>query len=66
MTPSNTAAFGSGAVIGALGGLIGLDSAEFRPPSLNQSIPLPRPGLGAGILNKVISRMIFDAVSTIC
>jgi len=46
---SKTAAFGSGAVIGALGGLIGLGGAEFRLPLL---ISLFRfRGLEAVILN---------------
>src|SRR3954471_10469890 len=48
---NNSAAFGSGAIIGTLGGLIGLGGAEFRLPLL---ISLFRfRGLEAVILNKV-------------
>lgn len=50
------AAFGGGAVIGALGGLIGLGGAEFRLPLL---IGLFRfPGLEAVILNKAMSLVV--------
>jgi len=53
---SKTAAFGSGAVIGTLGGLIGLGGAEFRLPLL---ISLFRfRGLEAVILNKATSLVV--------
>lgn len=54
--PSLPAAFGGGAVIGALGGLIGLGGAEFRLPLL---IGLFRFGaLEAVILNKAMSLVV--------
>ena len=53
---SKSAAFGSGAVIGTLGGLIGLGGAEFRLPLL---ISLFRfRGLEAVIMNKAISLVV--------
>lgn len=53
---SSAAAFGSGAVIGTLGGLIGLGGAEFRLPVL---ITLFRfHGLQAVILNKAVSLVV--------
>jgi len=53
---SNPAAFGSGALIGTLGGLIGLGGAEFRLPLL---ISLFRfRGLEAVILNKATSLVV--------
>ncbi len=53
---SKPAAFGGGAVIGALGGLIGLGGAEFRLPLL---IGLFRFGpLEAVILNKAMSLVV--------
>lgn len=53
---SNPAAFGSGALIGMLGGLIGLGGAEFRLPLL---ISLFRfRGLEAVILNKATSLVV--------
>ena len=53
---SHTAAFGSGAVIGTLGGLIGIGGAEFRLPLL---ICLFRfKGLEAVILNKAASLVV--------
>jgi uncharacterized membrane protein YfcA len=53
---SNPAAFGSGALIGTLGGLIGLSGAEFRLPLL---ISLFRfRGLEAVILNKATSLVV--------
>src|SRR5262245_7067921 len=53
---SNVAAFGSGAIIGTLGGLIGLGGAEFRLPLL---ISLFRfRGLEAVILNKATSLVV--------
>lgn len=53
---SNATAFGCGAVIGTLGGLIGLGGAEFRLPLL---IGLFRfRGLEAVILNKVTSLVV--------
>lgn len=53
---SKTAAFGSGAVIGTLGGLIGLGGGEFRLPLL---ISLFRfRGLEAVILNKATSLVV--------
>jgi uncharacterized protein len=55
-SPNNPAAFGTGAVIGALGGLIGLGGAEFRLPLL---IGLFRFGpLPAVILNKAMSLIV--------
>src|SRR5215210_4431189 len=55
-TRNPPAAFGSGAVIGALGGLIGLGGAEFRLPLL---IGLFRfHGLEAVILNKAVSLVV--------
>ena len=50
---STPAAFGSGAVIGALGGLIGLGGAEFRLPLLIGAFRFA--GLQAVILNKAMS-----------
>lgn len=53
---SNAAAFGSGTVIGILGGLVGLGGAEFRLPLL---ISLFRfKGLEAVILNKATSLVV--------
>src|ERR1700680_270426 len=53
---SKSAAFGSGAIIGTLGGLIGLGGAEFRLPLL---ISLFRfRGLEAVILNKATSLVV--------
>jgi uncharacterized membrane protein YfcA len=55
-SPSKSAAFGSGAIIGTLGGLIGLGGAEFRLPLL---ISLFRfRGLEAVILNKATSLVV--------
>jgi uncharacterized membrane protein YfcA len=52
----NSAAFGSGAIIGTLGGLIGLGGAEFRLPLL---ISLFRfRGLEAVVLNKATSLIV--------
>jgi uncharacterized protein len=53
---SNVAAFGSGAVIGTLGGLIGLGGAEFRLPLLISLFHFR--GLEAVILNKAISLVV--------
>src|SRR6476469_6162640 len=53
---NNSAAFGSGALIGTLGGLIGLGGAAFRLPLL---ISLFRfRGLEAVILNKATSLIV--------
>ncbi|WP_259261147.1 MULTISPECIES: sulfite exporter TauE/SafE family protein [Bradyrhizobium] len=53
---NNSAAFGSGAIIGTLGGLIGLGGAEFRLPLL---ISLFRfRGLEAVVLNKATSLIV--------
>jgi hypothetical protein len=53
---SKSATFGSGGIIGTLGGLIGLGGAEFRLPLL---ISLFRfRGLEAVILNKAISLVV--------
>src|ERR1700738_5357987 len=49
-------AFGSGAVIGALGGLIGLGGAEFRLPLLIGAFRFP--ALQAVILNKAMSLIV--------
>lgn len=55
-TPSGSAAFSGGAIIGALGGLIGLGGAEFRLPLL---IGLFRfAALEAVILNKAMSLVV--------
>lgn len=51
-----TAAFGGGAVIGALGGLIGLGGAEFRLPLLIGAFRFP--ALQAVILNKAMSLIV--------
>jgi uncharacterized protein len=53
---SNVAAFGSGAVIGTLGGLIGLGGAEFRLPLLIGLFHFR--GLEAVILNKAASLVV--------
>ena len=50
------AAFGGGAVIGALGGLIGLGGAEFRLPLLIGAFRFP--ALQAVILNKAMSLVV--------
>ncbi|MGE4281502.1 MAG: sulfite exporter TauE/SafE family protein [Magnetospirillum sp.] len=58
-TRNNFAAFGCGAVIGTLGGLIGLGGAEFRLPLL---IGLFRfAALEAVILNKAVSLVVVAA-----
>src|ERR1700733_21945 len=53
---SKTAAFSSGAVIGTLGGLIGLGGAEFRLPLLISFFRFR--GLEAVILNKATSLVV--------
>jgi len=53
---SNIAAFGGGAIIGALGGLIGLGGAEFRLPLLIGAFHFA--ALQAVILNKAISLVV--------
>jgi uncharacterized membrane protein YfcA len=53
---SKIAAFGAGAVIGALGGLIGLGGAEFRLPLLISLFGFR--GLEAVILNKATSLVV--------
>src|SRR5262245_50283195 len=53
---SNPAAFGSGAIIGTLGGLIGLGGAEFRLPLLISVFRFH--GLEAVILNKAVSLVV--------
>jgi uncharacterized membrane protein YfcA len=50
------AAFAGGAVIGALGGLIGLGGAEFRLPLLIDAFRFP--ALQAVILNKAMSLVV--------
>lgn len=50
------AAFGGGAIVGALGGLIGLGGAEFRLPLLIG--PFRFPPLEAVILNKAMSLVV--------
>jgi uncharacterized protein len=55
-TRSNPAAFAGGAVIGALGGLIGLGGAEFRLPLLIGAFRLG--ALQAVILNKAMSLVV--------
>ena len=54
-TRSAPAAFGGGAIIGALGGLIGLGGAEFRLPLLIQAF---RFAAQAVILNKAMSLVV--------
>ena len=53
---SAPAAFAGGAVIGALGGLIGLGGAEFRLPLLIGAFRFP--ALQAVILNKAMSLVV--------
>ncbi|MGJ4957423.1 sulfite exporter TauE/SafE family protein [Bradyrhizobium sp. HKCCYLRH2015] len=53
---SNPAAFGSGAAIGTIGGLIGLGGAEFRLPLLISAFKFR--GLEAVILNKATSLVV--------
>jgi uncharacterized membrane protein YfcA len=53
---SQPAAFGSGALIGILGGLIGLGGAEFRLPLLISVFRFQ--GLEAVILNKATSLVV--------
>ena len=53
---SAPAAFGGGAIIGALGGLIGLGGAEFRLPLLIGAFRFPP--LQAVILNKAMSLIV--------
>ena len=53
---SMTAAFGGGALIGALGGLIGLGGAEFRFPLLIGAFRFA--ALQAVILNKAMSLVV--------
>jgi uncharacterized membrane protein YfcA len=53
---SAPAAFGGGAVIGALGGLIGLGGAEFRLPLLIGAFRFA--ALQAVILNKAMSLVV--------
>lgn len=53
MQHSKVGAFGAGAIIGMLGGLIGLGGAEFRLPLLIGLFGFP--GLEAVILNKAMS-----------
>ncbi|MDU6670580.1 MAG: TSUP family transporter, partial [Bradyrhizobium sp.] len=53
---SKTAAFGTGAVIGTLGGLVGLGGAEFRLPILIGLFKFR--GLEAVVLNKATSLIV--------
>jgi len=53
---NDAAAFGSGAIIGTLGGLIGLGGAEFRLPLLITQFRFH--GLEAVILNKAVSLVV--------
>src|SRR5882762_9386731 len=55
-TCGTPAAFGAGAVIGALGGLIGLGGAEFRLPLLIGAFRFG--ALQAVILNKAMSLLV--------
>lgn len=55
-THSSSAAFGAGAVIGVLGGLIGLGGAEFRLPLLIAAFRFA--ALQAVILNKAMSLVV--------
>ena len=54
--PGAPAAFAGGAIIGALGGLIGLGGAEFRLPLLIGAFRFP--ALQAVILNKAMSLVV--------
>jgi hypothetical protein len=56
MERRSPAAFGGGAVIGALGGLIGLGGAEFRLPLLIGAFRFA--ALQAVILNKAMSLVV--------
>ena len=56
MNQSKPLTFGSGAVIGALGGLIGLGGAEFRLPLLISVFGFA--ALEAVILNKAMSLVV--------
>lgn len=56
VAPSRLAAFGSGATIGAVGGLIGLGGAEFRLPVLIGVFGFG--ALEAVILNKAVSLVV--------
>jgi len=53
---SRTASFGGGAIVGVLGGLVGLGGAEFRLPLLIG--PFRFPPLEAIILNKAMSLIV--------
>jgi uncharacterized membrane protein YfcA len=53
---TRTAAFGGGAVVGAVGGLIGLGGAEFRLPLLISAFRFP--ALEAIIVNKAMSLVV--------
>lgn len=55
---SPTVAFGAGAVVGLLGGLVGLGGGEFRLPLL---LAMGAVGLGAVIVNKVSSLAVVVA-----
>jgi uncharacterized protein len=57
---STPAAFGGGAIIGALGGLIGLGGAEFRLPLLIAAFRFA--ALQAVILNKAMSLVVASAL----
>ncbi|MFB2604689.1 sulfite exporter TauE/SafE family protein, partial [Rhizobium phaseoli] len=56
MEKNRISAFGSGAIIGALGGLIGLGGAEFRLPLLIGIFQFA--ALEAIILNKAMSLVV--------
>ncbi|MBV8120641.1 MAG: sulfite exporter TauE/SafE family protein [Alphaproteobacteria bacterium] len=58
---SSPAAFGGGAIIGALGGLIGLGGAEFRLPLLIGTFRFA--ALQAVILNKAMSLVVVASAS---
>lgn len=56
MRDNKAAAFGGGAIIGTLGGLIGLRGAEFRLPLLIGAFRFP--ALEAVIVNKATSLVV--------
>jgi uncharacterized membrane protein YfcA len=61
---NSIAAFGGGAIIGALGGLIGLGGAEFRLPLLIGGFRFV--ALQAVILNKAMSLVVVASALPFC
>ena len=62
MRQNRAVTFGSGAVIGVLGGLIGLGGAEFRLPLLIKTFGFA--ALDAVILNKSISLVVWGRIGS--